>query len=835
MIVSTLHRHFIFRQIMRSRRQAAVFMVCVALSIVTLIALNGFSAGVHRSLLNDARSLHAADIIIGSNYDLPAALIDVVSQLETEGTLSAARVYEFYSVVRTRDNGDSLLAKIKVVQKGYPFYGQVAVLSKRPFETVLNPGRVVVSQTLLDRLKLKIGDPLHIGQSLLTIEDVVLQEPDQPVSFYFLGPRIFIAAQDLEQLDLVKKGSRVRYLYLLKVYNEDHINSVVERLKSVVDSDFVTVNTFRTAESGVKRFFDNFLFFLGLIGIFTLLLAGFGIQSTISAFLKEKEKTIAIMKTMGANSAFFMRHFVIILSLLGLTGTLLGLILGGVLQNVLHLLFSGLLPPDIKPVISFMAMLEGLGLGVLVVGLFCFIPLHRLKDIKPLTILQKVAIRSPRNFAYLLIAGFIFLFFIGMVLWRLSDLKTGLYFILGIVSIILISVLAAEFVLFCIKRVNFKSLVLRQALKGLFRPRNATKPIIITLTASLTVIFSIYLIEQNLDATYIRSYPPDAPNLFFVDIQPAELDHFSRTLGLKSEYYPIVRAKITAVDGDQINRKKERRRRGDNLGRTFNLTYRHHLLKDEIISDGQSLFRPDWGDMQVSVLDTVIDIKKMSIGDTIAFNIHGIPLEARISSIRTRTQESIRPFFYFVFPENALRDAPQTIFTAVKVEKNQSAELQTRMAAEFPTVSAIDVSQTLSSFARVLKKLSLIIRFFTFFSIIAGILIILSSTLATRYARIQEAVYYKILGARAIFVLKVFTMENIFVGLISAALALILSQLGSWLICALILDISYAPFLYRSLLMVLGTLVLVVTVGVLPSIGILRQKPVLFLREQSQE
>jgi len=835
MIVSTLHRHFIFRQIMRSRRQAAVFVVCVALSIVTLIALNGFSAGVHRSLLNDARSLHAADVIVRSNYDLPPVLTDVVGQLETEGTLSAARVYEFYSVVRTRDNGDSLLAKIKVVQKGYPFYGQVAVLSKKPFETVLKPGRIVVSQTLLDRLKIKIGDPLHIGQSLLTIEDVVLQEPDQPVSFYFLGPRIFIAAQDLEQLDLVKKGSRVRYLYLLKIYNEDHINAVVERLKSVVDSDFVTVNTFRTAESGVKRFFDNFLFFLGLIGIFTLLLAGFGIQSTISAFLKEKEKTIAIMKTMGANSAFFMRHFVIILSLLGLTGTLLGLILGGVLQNVLHLLFSGLLPPNIKPVISFMAMLEGLGLGVLVVGLFCFIPLHRLKDIKPLTILQKVAIRSPKNFAYLLIAGFIFLFFIGMVLWRLSDLKTGFYFILGIVSIILISVLAAEFVLFCIKRVNFKSLVLRQALKGLFRPRNATKPIIITLTASLTVIFSIYLIEQNLDATYIRSYPPDAPNLFFVDIQPAELDHFSRTLGLKSEYYPIVRAKITAVDGDQINRKKERRRRGDNLGRTFNLTYRHHLLKDEIISDGQSLFRPDWGDKQVSVLDTVIDMKKMSIGDTIAFNIHGIPLEARISSIRTRTQESIRPFFYFVFPENALRDAPQTIFTAVRVGKNQSAELQTRMAAEFPTVSAIDVSQTLSSFARVLKKLSLIIRFFTFFSIIAGILIILSSTLATRYARIQEAVYYKILGARAIFVLKVFIMENIFVGLISAALALILSQLGSWLICALILDISYALFLYRSLLMVLGTLVLVVTVGVLPSFGILRQKPVPFLREQTQE
>ena len=41
-------------------------------------------------------------------------------------------------------------------------------------------------------------------------------------------------------------------------------------------------------------------------------------------------------------------------------------------------------------------------------------------------------------------------------------------------------------------------------------------------------------------------------------------------------------------------------------------------------------------------------------------------------------------------------------------------------------------------------------------------------------------------------------------------------RLESWLICTLILDISYAAFLFQSLLMVTGTLALVVTVGVLP-------------------
>ncbi|MGD8520490.1 MAG: ABC transporter permease, partial [Desulfobacterales bacterium] len=297
MIISSLHRRFIFRQIIRSRRQAIVFVMCVALSIVSLIALSGFAASVHSSLLNDARSLHAADIIIRSHYQLPTAITDMIKGLEQNGAVASAKIYEFYSVVRTAENSDSVLAKLKVVEKSYPFYGRMVMQSARKFKNVLAPGRIVVSQSLLDRLELKLGDQLRIGQALLKIEDVVLQEPDQPVEFLSLGPRIFISADDLDQLDLVKKGSHVHFICLLKVNDEKQINPIAQQLNAVADRDYIRINTFRSAESRVKRYFDNFLFFLSLIGIFTLLLAGIGVQSTLIAFLKEKEKTIAILKT----------------------------------------------------------------------------------------------------------------------------------------------------------------------------------------------------------------------------------------------------------------------------------------------------------------------------------------------------------------------------------------------------------------------------------------------------------------------------------------------------------------------------------------------------------
>jgi putative ABC transport system permease protein len=377
--------------------------------------------------------------------------------------------------------------------------------------------------------------------------------------------------------------------------------------------------------------------------------------------------------------------------------------------------------------------------------------------------------------------------------------------------------------------------LIRQAIKGLFRPKNATRSIIITLTASLAVIFAIYLIEQNLDANFIRSYPENAPNVFFLDIQPSQLAEFTKTLGIATEFYPIIRAKILSVNGKKINRLQEQRRRGDNLARTFNLTYRNYLLEDEVIVKGKSLFRKNWDDLQVSVMDTVADIRQMNIGDRITFKIQGVPLQARISSIRSRTHESIGPFFYFVFPENTLHDAPQTIFTAVRVAKQQISALQTKIVENFPNVSVIDATELLTVFTAVVKKLSLIIRFFAAFSMAAGILIMLSSILATRYARIQEAVYYKILGARRNFVVRVFTLENLVLGLVSGSLALLISQTGSWLICLKLLHISYQPFIFESILLIVAAVLLVVTVGLVPSISILRKKPVVFLREQTQE
>lgn len=826
---------FVIRQIAGARRQATIFVMCVTLSMVSLVSLGSFSRSVKASLLRDARALHAGDLIVHAHAPLPASLQKSLDELTRQGRIATARYYDFYSVVRTVTGNRSLLCDLKVVEPGYPFYGKVILASGRDFREVLTPGSLVVEQGLLDRLQVRVGDRLSVGNATLTIKDVVLQEPDRPVNLFALGPRVFIPSADLESLGLIGFASRVEYITLAKVLHPGELNTLLTQLRAQTSESRIRIDSYQSADSRVKRFFDNLLFFLDLSGIFTLLLAGFGIQSTLFALLKQQEKTIAVMKAVGARSRYITGHFCALTLVLGLVGTLVGLATSLLLQEFLPALFRGLVPARVELTLSPWAIGEGMLIGLVVVLLFTALPLYRLKEVKPRAIFGKEESPGFSNRSTWVITALGTVFFLSLVLLRIRELKTGLYFILSLAGLILVAFLLSSGVLRLLKRQVPRTLALRQAIKGLFRPRSATRSIMVTLSAALAVIFTISLVERNLDASFIDSYPPDAPNLFLVDIQPDQKAAVASLVGSGARFYPIIRGTVTAINDSPIDPEQERRSRGDNLRREFNLTYYERLLSDEKISQGGSLFRADWTEPQVSVLDIVVKMHEMRVGDRISFKIQGMPITARIASIRTRTGSGLTPFFYFVFPPALLSDAPQSLFCAVRVPKGRIPDLQNRLVARYPNVSVINMEETVSVFGHLMGRLSMIVRFFTSFSIVAGILIIVSSIFATRYARIQEAVYFTILGARRRFVVTVFAVESLILGLASGSIALLIAQVGSWAICSKGLDLDYHPYPGTSLGLLAATAALVLVVGLGASLPVLRHKPAGFLREQSDE
>lgn len=828
----TPHLFFTFRQVFRSSRQVFLFVTCVTLSICSITAISGFSESVNRAVMNDARKFHAADIIVRSNGPISGRLDNILSDWVKGDRIERAKIYEFNSIVRSGDDAASVLADVKIAEKGYPFYGRVILKSGRSFRNVLKSGKTVVESSLLDRLGVEVGDILKVGYISLVIGDVVLSEPDRPVNVFSFGPRVFIADEDRERLGLIQKGSRVHYIQLIKAMDGTDIDTLANQLKGIAETGEERIDTFRTAQSRFKRFLDNFLIFLKLVGFFIMVISGFGIQVTLTAFLHEKKTTIALMKTVGATNRYIICHFMGIVFILGFIGIVFGLFAGYGIQNALSRMLHSFLPKNIQLFVSWTGILEGILLGIAVLGMFTFFPLYRIKDTRPVVILRRDTPTQQNKKAYIL-SGLIFMIvFSGLIFGYIKDFQFGLYLIGGIFGLIIASYLVAELIFLGLGKLRLQRLEFRQALKGLFHNTGSTKPAIITLVASLGVIFSIHLIQKNLNASFVQSYPPKAPNVFFIDIQPSQLKAFLRTVGGKISVYPVVRARIVSINGIKIDLQAERRKRGDRLSRIFNLTYRDSLLQSERLTEGRELYRNDWQEPQVSVLDMVLEMRSLHIGDRIEFNIQGVPLTARISSIRTQEMETMSPFFYFVLPESVLGKAPQTIFSALHLEKERVGPLQTQIVSQFPNITVIDVTEAIKTFSGLLARLSSIIQFFALLSMAAGLLILVSAVFATRKERIVEAVYYKVLGAKNSFVLKVFTLENMMIGLISSLLAITISHVAVYLICKYTFEISYRFLFLTSTAMVIAAVLLVVVIGIAASKSILDQKPITILKEQ---
>jgi len=828
---------FIVSEIVHSRGQGFIFVVCVALSLVSLVAINSFRRDVNQSLISDARNLHGGDVIVTSHHPFTPAIEAELLALEDLPDTSVSRTWEFYSVARAVDKEQTVLANIKVVDNHYPLYGSVILASGSTFQNALEPGTAIVASSLLTRLGVAVGEKIQLGSAQLQITDVIEGESQRPVNFFDFGPRIFVSAVDLDGMGLIQPGSRVHFEALLKIPASANVENVADSLKKQAEVGMERVSTYETAPSRVKRFFDNLLFFLSLISVFTMLLAGVGMQSSLAALLRHKEKTLAIIRALGASGAFLFKHYLVLVLSLSIVGCGVGLFAAYVLEQNFTLIFAGLLPDNIKLGLSVVDVAEGTLLGLCVVCFFSFFPLRGVASVKPVAVLRKESASQQSPATYMFFACGVVLF-TGLIIRQLDDVKIGLYFVGGTFALVALITALVSAAMFFIRRIKKGGLALRQALRSMLRPGNAAITITVTLSSALTLLLAIGLVQNDLRSTYISSYPEDAPNLFCIDIQKNQKDGFVKLTGEGVELFPIVRARLLAINDKKVQREVERKRRGDSLTREFNLTYRKGLLADEVLDQGETLFGEDDlapGLVPVSLLDSVAEMGDMGMGDILTFNVQGLVLKAQVVSIRSRTKSMLYPFFYFVFTEKDLGAAPQTFFAALNVPPQKIGQLENKAVKQFPNISTINVAETAKELGRIMEKLSSVINFFSMFSIAAGLLILVSSILATRLARIQEAVFYKILGANSLFVWKVFVMENLILALTSGLCALLVAQVASWALCFFVFNIEHQPYFLFCFLLLFSSCLIVVATGVVSSLSIIRKKPGQFLQKKGVE
>src|SRR5262249_5751643 len=162
-----------------------------------IAAVGSVSSAVVAGLRADAKSLLGGDVELRLVHRPAAA--EQLRYFRESGDLSAIAFMR--AMARRTDGEKRTLIELKAGDAAYPLYGAVRVSPEVPLPDLLarrqNRWGAIVDPILLDRLGLKLGDVLRIGDADFELRGTVTREPDAGGSVFVFGPRVMIAAEAL--------------------------------------------------------------------------------------------------------------------------------------------------------------------------------------------------------------------------------------------------------------------------------------------------------------------------------------------------------------------------------------------------------------------------------------------------------------------------------------------------------------------------------------------------------------------------------------------------------------------------------------------------------------
>jgi putative ABC transport system permease protein len=871
-------------------RHFLYFFACIAIGVGALVGVSLFGANMEQAVTREARGLLGGDLEIRLTrpLSLPGQAVlnslserDMVLTHVSELVAMAARATFMPTATQSTQ-----IIELKAVESAYPLYGSIRLDPAQSLDVLLHPDKnrcggqscfgAVVQESLLIRMGLSVGDRLKVGQAMFLITGVVRTEPDRMANAFTLGPRVMIAQEGLRAADLIKPGSRVRERYLVKIAADVPLEPLRTELRDRLEADSARVSSYRTSQSQLRQFLEQLSRYLGLIGLTALFIGGLGVGTSIHAFLRDKLRTIAILKAVGADSVTVVSTYVVQAIFLGCVGSLAGILLGVALQRGLPPLAATLFTSDILDQLgvsselswySVWPLLKGAALGLLSTLLFTLWPLLKIREVHPGAIFRRDAeqatvgqetspsrwwvksgLTDPWNVGT---AGGIILGLCALSVWQAGSWSIGFLFI-GAMSL-------AITVLFVCARVFVQGLAwvpmprvlsLRYALGNVVRPGSQATGIMVAIGIGVMAIVTVSLVEQALLQQIQENRPADAPTFFFIDIQPDQAKGFvslidRQTGHARPELMPLVRSRLHAVNGhvvtveegvekdDKRTEGKEGRGKQWYFTREYVLTFLDKLPKDNTLVKGE-WWKPGqvFSTPQISVEEDAATHLGLAIGSTVEFDIQGATVSAEVSSIRKVEWGNFSTNFYMILSPGSIEGAPFTYVATVRVSPQEELPLQQAVVASFPNISAIHIGDVLDGFARVLDRLSLAIRAVALFCVVAGGLVMAAALAATRYRRLYESVILKALGATRSLIARAFAMEYVLLGAVAGLIGLTLGTVLSWALVRYVFELSWSIHPQVLGIGLLLTMLLTLTVGFASTYRILGQRPLAVLRHE---
>ena len=767
--------------------------------IAAVVSIGSLNFSLQETLDQNAKELLGADLVIHSNKKFEN---DILSILDTT-KLSTAGNAEMASMVMFMNTRQSRLVKLTALYGDFPFYGQLETQPSNAYELMKTGRYAMLDESLARQFEISSEDSVKVGSTMFKVGGVVTKIPGGGALTSTLAPSVYIAMQALDSTGLVQFGSRVSYSLFVKTGNKAETEETINIIKPITKKSRYSYETVEGRKEGLGRSFRSVYQFFSLLAFIALILGCIGVASSVHIYAREKRDEVAVLRCIGSSGWQAFNIFFIQVFFLGLLGSILGAGLGAGIQKVIPIVFKNFIPVDLPFAISWEAVAEGLLLGVVVSVLFAILPLVAIRFVPPLMVLR--AESSPRRIfskmrwsAITLIVLFPFL----AATYQTSKWLTGLAFAGGLGLALGFLALVAMGLLKLVRRFFPKNarFVFRHALSNLYRPNNQTQVLMVTIGLGAFIIATLNIIQNSLLGQVEFTGNKNQSNTILFDIQPSQRDGVIKLI--KDHHLPVNQVvpiitcrlqevkgkKIEALLADTVNRTPEW-----SLTREYRVTYRDSLHRSEELIKGKvHYFNPGQRDsVGVTISEGMHETLRVDVGDSLVFDIQGVPVKVWISGVRKVEWPKDPPNFLFVFPKGVIDNAPQIWVAATKVgEVNEANRFQQELVMAYPNVSLIDLRLILSTVENLFGKISVVIKFLALFSIITGLVVLAGAVVNSKFARIRENVLLRTIGARTRQIMQITLIEYAYLGLFSAITGMILSLAGGWALCRFFFEVQ---------------------------------------------
>ncbi len=838
----------VFRELRASWRRLLFFFACVAIGVAAIVALRSIIQSLRIGLVREARATIASDVLVSTNRawteDVRRELEQRLARAPIEGRTESI---ETATMVRAESGAPvASMVELRGVEREYPFYGTLVLQNGQPYShALLEDGGALVRPELLAKLGVQVGDRIVIGGRSFTIRGVIDQEPGRRVGGFSLGSRVLVDLADLKKTGLLSFGSRANYQLLLKV-RQDAVERLADDVRARFRDRFVTARSYRSTEDWIGESLQRAENFLSLVGFVIVVLGGIGVWSVTRVFVRQKIRSVAILKCVGASTAQVLATYVLQVALLAIAGSLIGV---GIAALALRAVPASLVESfgGVPYGLTTSAVLQGLIVGLLVSVLFALVPLLDVRRIKPLLLIRGAEIGAAARLDWIQVslACGVGLALILVASWQAGSWKAGTAVSVGFAAVAAV-LYGAAFVL--LRSVSPLALTpwfpLRHAVVSLRRPGNQTRVILLSVGLGSFFVLGVRALQDNLIAEFAVGMNRGGADLFLIDVQRDQADTVEALLRQHQDpgaapprMVPVLRARVTAVRGRDVNLENFSDVRGrGSLAREYTITYRSNVESNEQIVDGRFWTATDTAPgSEVSIEESIHERFKINVGDEMRFDVLGRAISARVTSVRHVEWGDARSGgFMFVFRPGVLADAPHTFVGFAKGPDDPSARarLQFDIVSRYPNISVIDGREIITRIQNIVDNVVLGISVVGGIALLSGVLILIGAVAMTKFQRVYEAAILRTLGAGTRLLTMTLALEYCALGLLAGVIGAAGALALSWGVTRHVLDMPWRPAPGVLAVGAVLTMLLVGTIGVLASADVLRKKPLGTLRAE---